>query len=143
MRAAACRSCRVFLTSDEQDEALRPKQRTETGAVADALPSEHNRAYLQHDVHAEPVVRFFLRYFESERSIEPQGIRILVYTRWDSAHLGPETFALTFGRDQTADADDVGPPITFELYNTTGSGFTGTHYDPMMPAAGARARASR
>ena len=81
MRAAACRSCRGFLTSDDQEEALRPKQRTETGAVADALPSEHNRAFLQHDVHAEPVVRFFLRYFESESSIEPQGIRILVYTR--------------------------------------------------------------
>ena len=29
MRAAACRSCRLFLTSDEQGERIRAKQRAE------------------------------------------------------------------------------------------------------------------
>ena len=60
---------------------------------------------------------------------------MIVYTRWDSAELGPEALAVTFGRADTADADGVAPPVTFELYNSSGSGFTGTHYDPILPSS--------
>ena len=73
IRKEACKKCRAFLKA-HTDERLRPRQRTATGAIADATDEEHDRAFLQHDVHAEPVVRFFLNHFKSRRKLEPCGI---------------------------------------------------------------------
>ena len=124
IRKEACRRCRAYLVSHE-DERLRPRERTHLGAIADATDAEHNRAYLQHDVHAEPVVRFFLRHFNAEGLLEPRGIRVVVYTRWDSVELQPEALAVTFGRAASADGDGVRGAYVFELFNSTGDNFVG------------------
>ena len=57
-RRDACAACRAFLISHE-DKRLRPCHRTDLGTIADAREDEHNSAFLQHDVHAEEIMRFF------------------------------------------------------------------------------------
>ena len=70
--------CRAYLVNHE-DERLRPRQRTETGEIAtDATDHEHDAAFLQHDVHAEPVIRFFLRHFNAEGNQDLRKIKVLV-----------------------------------------------------------------
>eukprot|EP00973_Karenia_brevis_P080896 11222702-Karenia_brevis.AAC.1 len=64
-------------------------------------------------------------------------MQIVVYTRYDCAELDPEVLAITFGH--VPEANDSVPrpqPTRITLYNNTGQGFTGYHYDPVFPASG-------
>ena len=61
-RREACVACRAFLIHHE-DRRLHPRRRTAFGAIADASDYEHDSSFLQHDVHAEAIMRFFLRHF--------------------------------------------------------------------------------
>ena len=56
-RKEVCSACRVHL-QQHPDERLRPRVLTDLGDVADAFPWEHERAYVQHDVHGEVIVRW-------------------------------------------------------------------------------------
>ena len=79
-------------------------------------------------------MRYFLQEFPSARALEPQGIKLVVYTRFDSAVHDPEALGIVFGRTADADAQGVAEAQRLELFNNTGNGFTGVHYDPLFPA---------
>ena len=64
-------------------------------------------------------------YFESSRSFEPQGVLLVVYTRWDSDILKPEDMAVRFGHTDDVGIDNNRYPFVLELYNNTGFGFLG------------------
>ena len=58
-----------------------------------------------------------------------------MYTRFDSVHLDPASMALVFGRDEAVAASTGQTCLDFELYNNTGAGISGHHYDPILPSA--------
>ena len=59
-RRRACSQCRNHLVTHANSQ-LRPVVRTENGCEGrSASDEEHARAYLQHDAHAETIIRFFL-----------------------------------------------------------------------------------
>ena len=125
-RRELCARARRSLVEHE-NELLHPALRDRLGNVMVASDEEHDRAYLEHDRHGEALVRFFLQDCQSPRLIEPRGVRIVVYTRFDSPNNDPHALAVTFGR--TVDASE--PAVDFEMYNVTGSDTAGTHYDPV------------
>ena len=54
---------------------------------------------------------------------------------FDCPDLEPRALAVTFGRVlAAAEESEPAPPLLLEMYNHTGSGTTGTHYDPVFPA---------
>ena len=106
---------------------LHPVQRTAVGTIADATDAEHHAAYLQHDTQGETIVRFFLQYFRSSHSIEHRGMRIIVYTRFDSPILDLVASAMSFGMQMANAAGASFGPIDLEIYNNTGTGITGYH----------------
>ena len=135
-RRAACRACRTFLNGHE-DPQVRPRQRTATGAVAQVAEAVHRRAFLQHDLHAEPVMRFFLEHYGNGATLEPRGVLLTVFTRWDSAALPPS--AVVIGRSLGADAAGtagVAPPLELEMYCNSGEACVGYHYDPIFQLNG-------
>ena len=127
-RRDACRACRAFLNAHE-DPKVWPRVRTATGEIADVAEEHHRSAFLQHDLHAELVVRYFMEHHGNGASLEPCGLRLTVFTRWDSVALPPAS--MVFGRATGVDADAIPPPMEIELYSNTGDGCVGYHYDPM------------
>ena len=111
-----------------ENRNVHPRVRTELGVIANALDQEHNQAYLQDDIHAEPIMRFFHSYFRSPQAFDGRGIRVVVYTRWDSEAVNPFSLAATYGRIRNTLLD----PLDLELYNITGDSGTGTHYEPVF-----------
>ena len=96
-------------------------------------------AFLEHDRHAEATVAFFLRWFGGRclRSLPDEGIELTVYSRVDSAALPAARRRIC----QSPGAGRGGPALQFHLYNTTGSGISGFHYDPLLREAGGVRRA--
>ncbi len=96
------------------------------------VPGESPRAFLQHDVHAEPTVRFFMDWFalrgQKLRVLPVAGILLVVRSRFDSETLPPASVTICLG-----DGSGEGGPVLFEMYNVTGGGISGTHYDPLFP----------
>ncbi len=84
--------------------------------------------FLQHEIHSEEIVRFVLQHFRSAHSVEPRGMKIVVYTRFDGVELDPHSMAVSFGRTPGHLEENV----VLELYNSTGGGTTGVHYDPVF-----------
>ena len=114
---------------------LHPRQRTSTGSIANVSDAEHEAAYLQHDVHAEEITDFFVMSFPGASSIPPEGVKVQVFTRWDSPTLPAEANSVTVGREVWADAAELGEPsLVLEMFNNSGTGFTGYHYDPIFEA---------
>ena len=114
---------------------LHPQQRTSTGSIANVTDAEHEAAYLQHDVHAEEITEFFVTSFPGVSSIPPEGVRVQVFTRWDSPTLPAEANSVTVGREVWADAAGLDEPeMVLEMFNNSGTGFTGYHYDPIFEA---------
>ncbi len=135
-RRKACSACRAHLINHE-NEQLHPKQRTSTGAVASVSDAEHDAAFLQHDVHAEAIVRFFVEMFSGVRPLPVEGLHIGVFTRWDSPMLPAENNSVFVCQTLLLENGQRAPPtIVLEMYNNTGSGFTGYHYDPIFNNVG-------
>jgi hypothetical protein len=134
-RKESCRACRDHLTQHENIQ-LRPKQRTDTGEIADASDAEHDQAFLQHDVHAEEIASFFVRRHPGKSQIPPEGLITRVFTRWDSQTL-PCNSVIVARELQANPAELDEPTIAIELFNDTVNGFTGCHYDPIFPSAAA------
>ena len=129
-RKLACSSCRKHLIH-HSNENVRPRQRTETGAIADVSDKEHRRAFLQHDVHGEEIVNFFARTYPGTLCIPPEGLILQVYTRWDSAVLPVSRIIVS--RNDFADAAGLDEPtVLLEMFNNTGECYTGYHYDPVL-----------
>jgi hypothetical protein len=70
-RQNACIACRSFLVV-HVDERLHPRLRLSNGEIADVADIEHERSFLQHDIHGEAIIRFLLDYFNSTQTIEPR-----------------------------------------------------------------------
>ena len=88
------------------------------------------RAYLEHDRHAQASVEFFLRRFAARRlqDLPDEGIELIVYSRFDSDALPVATTRIC----ERLGAGRAGPALRFCLYNTTGDGISGFHYDPLL-----------
>ncbi len=60
------------------------------------------------------------------RPLPAEGVQITVYSRLDSADIPPSSI-------RVCRRGDAGPPdVTFHMYNLTGGGTSGYHYDPMF-----------
>ena len=131
-RKEACAENRRRLIAHE-DPAVRPRNRC---AATGTDKGEDPRAYLQHDVHAEPTILFFLEWFAPKGKVLCElprgGVRLTVFSRFDSA-IGGRSVVQVCGRDGPQGLDGV---LRLNLYNLTGSGISGFHYDPLFVSAG-------
>jgi hypothetical protein len=131
-RIEACAENRRRLVS-HVDHVLRPRRRC---AATGVDQGEDPFAYLQHDVHAEPTVWFFLEWFRAKgkvlRELPAGGIRVTVFSRFDSA-IGGRPVVQICERDVAEAADGM---LRMNLYNLTGSGSAGYHYDPLFTTDG-------
>jgi hypothetical protein len=111
------------------DLALRPRARC---AFTGVDMGEDPWAYLQHDVHAEPTVEFFLEWFgeagKRTGELPAGGIKLMVFSRFDSA-LGGRSVLRICERGEPGASNDV---LHLDLYNLTGEGISGYHYDPFF-----------
>jgi len=127
-RIEACAENRRRLAS-HADPVLRPRVRD---AATGADRGEDPYAYLQHDVHAEPTVLFFLEWFGAKgkvlRELPSGGIRVTVFSRFDSV-IGGRPVVQICERDASQAPHDM---LRMNLYNLTGDGASGYHYDPLF-----------
>jgi hypothetical protein len=128
-RATACAALRAELTNLPADSPLRPRQRD---AVNSSDLGLDDSAFLQSNVHGEYILKFFLRYFGERRKVLRQlpsaGVRISVCSRFDSEVLPNESTDVC--QAEVADVEEE--PLDFKLFNRTGDGVSGYHYDPIM-----------
>ena len=133
-RQKACTANREGLLASDSALGLRPRKR-DPFTAADL--GEDDGAYLQHDVHAVPTVRFFLEWFAARgqvlRELPAAGIHLIVMSRFDSPIAPMDELFICAGLG----SGDATGPLTFALYNVTGEGISGSHYDPMVRMAGA------
>ena len=110
---------------------LRPRRRD---AFTGGDLGEDPRAFLQHDLHAAPTVVFFMEWFAASgrklRDLPATGVVLVVRSRFDSDMLPPDRITVCAGLGA-----GVGGSAEFQLYNLTGEGTAGTHYDPLFPEA--------
>ncbi len=125
-RNEACRRNRMALCTHANAD-LRPKLRDPN---TNAVLSEDGGAFLQHDIHAEATVQFFMRHFAAKvlRALPECGLRVRVFTRMDSETIPPSTVDICRCSEQR------GQPVDLDLYNLTGEEAAGYHYDPMFVA---------
>ena len=128
-RRRICDEVRLHLCCHE-DVRLRPKQRDERSAIRCVSLEEHNRAYLEHHRHAVGIVQFLVSKY-AEKNIDLScGFSVTVYSRFDGDVINPENDMLIINRNENANK----PCLSLLLYNNTGVGATGYHYDPIVPA---------
>ena len=131
-RKAACAENRRRL-NEHRDPALRPRKRC---AFTGVDKGEDPRAYLQHDVHAEPTVEFFLEWFceagKRTGELPAGGITLTVFARFDSV-IGGRSVERICERGEPGASNDV---LRLDLYNLTGDGISGYHYDPLFRREG-------
>ena len=84
-------------------------------------------AFLFHDKHAEPTILFFMERFACRRCLPRSGIEIVVHARSDSATLPRSTTRVCEGLSELR-----GDPVQLHLFNWTGLGWSGYHYDPLV-----------
>jgi len=127
-RCDACLAVRAYLCR-HADVTLHPRQRDHTGTVVhDANVEDHALAFLEHHRHGIPIIQFFLEFCGPPTDEARRGFRIVVYSRFDGDVVDP------FMDAQVLVVDDcVGlPHIDLRLYNNTGNGISGFHYDPIF-----------
>ena len=102
----------------QRDARLRPRRRDAFSGVDLGVDPG---AFLQHDVHAETILQFFLDYFHTHvrRRMPRGGIRIVVHSRFDSDQIPPATMTVC---QENGASEDV---ATMHLYNVTGEGTYG------------------
>ena len=119
---------------NNEDPDLRPRQRDPfTGADHGA----DERAFLQHDIHAEALYDHFVSHFEEKLALpyRPKAVHIVVYSRFDSeVLLAP---AVTLHSEHAEHGLRL-----MHLFNMSGSGVSGVHYDPLFLSAEADAAES-
>ena len=125
-RKAACEENRRRLWGDP---LLRPR----------LLSGRHEYgAFLQHDVHAGPTIEFFLTRFECISDLPSAGVDILVHTRADSYVASVASRRVCGGL-----TDLPGAALEMHLFNWTGQGFSGYHYDALVRSPSVEAPAQR
>ena len=123
-RDMACAAVRAHLCQ-HADADLRP--RNPAGV-------EDPEAYLEHYRHAAEILSFFLARFERRRlrDLPEGGVTLLVKTRYDSLPGYVVSQTVCAGRAGAV----PGGPLEFALFNWTGGGCTGYHYDLLVRSAG-------
>ena len=125
-RKAACAALREELTNLPEESPLRPRQRDPVNSRPLALDDS---AFLQSNVHGEYILKFFLRYFSARgmllRHMPSAGVHISVCARFDADVLPVESTDVC--QAEVADVDEE--PLDFKLFNRTGEGVSGYHYD--------------
>ena len=119
-RRLGCAAFRAFLVA-HPDERLRPRDLR--GAVESC-------AYLEAELHAEPCLVFLADYFGVQAPWPAAGVQVTVFTRFDSDDRPPLTLRLLRGLGSAGES----APLEMHLYNSSGRGEWGFHYDPMRPA---------
>ncbi len=122
-RELACHACRQHL---ENSEGLMP--RALDGSACSGEMLEHYR-------HTAPVVKFFLQFFGLSADVLPRaGITLVVHARYDGAVRPPDSdiYCANVG-------SGAGAPWEFHLFNWTGDGGSGYHYDPLVRSPVVRA----
>ena len=130
-RKQLCKACRDHLLMHD-DESVRPGVRLVTGQWADVSDSEHAAAFLEHDRHFQEALSFFIAELGEQMEIWPCGVRLVVFSRLDFEEGLPQELAVVVGRADFLNDSDLGPPVELEMYNSTGAGVTGFHYDPVF-----------
>ena len=131
-RRAACHACRQHL-QQHSEPRLRPCVRKANGTVAHATDLEHERAFLQHDVHGEAIVYFAAGLWPGSHPLPAQGLLIRAYTRSDTPLVVASAFiACRSYLFSGVSVETVPPAFELELYNNTGGSYTGYHYDPIF-----------
>ena len=126
------RRCRAALIALPQGDARKPAARDLlTNAYRfDASDEEHDASHLQFDVHAEWLLRFFLRLHKKE--VPRGGMRLVCCSRFDDILGAPESILLSPGLQRPD--DDL--PLEIVVYNHTGASYCGYHYDLVEEESG-------
>ena len=107
---------------------LQPRNRNAFTGEDDGV---NPRAFLQHDLHAAPSVRFFMQWFGDRgqvvRDLPAAGIVLTVRSRFDSEVLPADRHEICVDV-----GSGMGGAALLDLYNLTGEGVSGTHYDPLF-----------
>jgi hypothetical protein len=137
-REAACAGNRSMLNASDPALGLRPRRRDAfSGSASCCSPEEDAGAFLQHDVHAGPTISFFMEWFKARgqklRDLPDVGVQLQVRSRFDSEVLPPDTCVVC--QREVGCVEE--PALLLQLYNLTGDGVSGSHYDPLFPSGGA------
>ena len=127
-RKEPCVAVRAALTSLPEDSPLRPRRLdAESGRVLGL----DDGAFLQTHVHGEFILKFFLQYFEQRdmvlRQLPSTGVRINVLSRCDSDAIPVEFTDVCQAEIPNVDEER----LDFKLFNRTGEGVSGYHYEPI------------
>ena len=128
------------ITEEERDTACEANRHE---LVHSTLPQRRPRdlrgrddpgAFLEHDRHAEASIEFFLRWFAGRcvQELPDGGIELTVYSRFDSDALPAATTRIC----RRSGAGPAHLPLQLCLYNTTGGGISGFHYDLLLRRSG-------
>ena len=94
-------------------------------------------AFLEHGVHADAIVRR-LHTLLGSTPLPVKGIRVSVHARYDvPGESPPGTFMVGAGmsldeQESAPVADSISPSVQVHLYNWTGEGCSGFHYDALV-----------
>ena len=127
-RKAPCAALRESLIRLPENSPLRPRRRDAVNSIDRGLD---DGAFLQSNVHGDYILKFFLEYFGERRMVLRQlpsaGVRISICSRFDSDVIPGEYTDVC--QAVIVDVDDQ--PLDFRLFNRTGDGVSGYHYDPI------------
>ncbi len=132
-RRQTCGQVRLHLARHD-DLALRPVCRDNLGNVEIADEVEHENAYLQHDIHGIPIVLHLLQLLGEPNHYSSAGFEIRAYTRFDCKDVEPAMLSIHYGGSGSL---NTGKHV-LTLYNNTGHGVVGYHYDPVFEASRGR-----
>ena len=139
-RKQACAALRTELLSLPENSPFRPRRRD---AVSSCDLGLDDAAFLQSNIHSEFILKFFLSYFAGRGMVLGQlpsaGVRVSVCSRFDSDVLPNESTDVC--RAEVADVEEE--PLEFKLFNRTGDGVSGYHYDPIIVDAEVASSSSR
>jgi len=118
---AAVQSCRAALVEHPAGHPLKPAARDiQTNEIRrDATNAQHDTAYLQFDVHAVWIVKFFLQREGVE--LPARGLRCICYSRFDDVLGNAETLMIP-GRAALPFQEE---PLDIAVYNWTGDTLPG------------------
>jgi len=118
---SAVQSCRTALVEHPAGHPLKPAARDmQTNEIRrDATKAQHDMAYLQFDVHAAWIVKFFLQREGVE--LPGRGFRCICFSRFDDVLGGAET--LTIQGDAAVPSQEE--PLVIAVYNWTGDRLPG------------------
>ena len=127
-RKEPCAALREALIKLPENSPLRPRGRD---AVNSSDLGLDDGAFLQSNVHGEYILKFFLAYFAERgmvlRQMPSAGVRISIVSRFDSDVIPSEYTDVC--QEVIVNVDDQ--PLNFKLFNRTGDGVSGYHYDPI------------